>query len=102
MPSFWVLKCGEEQTGVSVFQVDDGIDSGPIILQEKVLIGQKTQKELIQETKFIGVSLLVKAVDMLENRSVKYMPNLNSGASYYGSPTRKDVKEFYSNGKRFF
>ena len=32
MPTFWVLKNNEPKTGVSVF-VDEGIDSGPIIVQ---------------------------------------------------------------------
>ena len=36
MPSFWVLRNGEYYTGVSVFFVDEGIDSGPIIVQKKV------------------------------------------------------------------
>ena len=33
MPSFWVLKNQEKYTGVSVFFVDEGIDSGPIVVQ---------------------------------------------------------------------
>ena len=39
MPSFWVMKNNEKYTGVSVFFVDEGIDSGPIIVQEKLEIG---------------------------------------------------------------
>ena len=35
MPTFWVLKNNEKYTGVSVFFVDKGIDSGPIIVQRK-------------------------------------------------------------------
>ena len=36
MPTFWVLKNNEKYTGVSVFFVDKGIDSGPIIVQKKL------------------------------------------------------------------
>jgi len=35
MPSFWVLKNNENKTGVSVFFVDKGIDSGPIFSAKK-------------------------------------------------------------------
>ena len=38
MPSFWVLKNQEKYTAVSVFYVDEGIDSGPILVQERVEI----------------------------------------------------------------
>lgn len=47
IPIFWVLKNNEKNTGVSVFFVDEGIDSGPIIIQEKVEIGNQTQAQLI-------------------------------------------------------
>ena len=53
MPSFWVLKNNEEFTGVSVFFVDEGIDSGPIIVQKKVKINDLTQQQLIKITKKI-------------------------------------------------
>ena len=36
MPAFWVLKNNEEYTGVSVFFIDEDIDSGDIIYQEKL------------------------------------------------------------------
>ena len=42
MPTFWVMKNNEKYTGVSVFFVDEGIDSGPIIVQEKIEIGNST------------------------------------------------------------
>ena len=40
-----------KKTGVSVFYVDEGIDSGPIIVQTEVNIGNRTQEELINYTK---------------------------------------------------
>ena len=51
MPTFWVLKNNEKNTGVSVFFVDEGIDSGPIIVQKNISIGNMTQQELIVKTK---------------------------------------------------
>ena len=102
MPSFWVLKNNEKYTGVSVFQVDSGIDSGPIILQEKVEIGSDTQKTLIEKTKKIGVELIIRAVDKIKHGEVVYIPNSDTNATYFRTPTRQDVEQFYSNGKRFF
>ncbi|HHH55150.1 MAG TPA: formyl transferase, partial [Bacteroidetes bacterium] len=61
MPTFWVLKNNEKLTGVSVFYVDEGIDSGPIIVQECVEIGNKTQEELIKHTKKLGMVAIIKA-----------------------------------------
>ena len=51
MPSFWVLKNNENKTGVSVFFVDEGIDSGPIIIQKEISINNRSLEELIIYTK---------------------------------------------------
>ena len=59
MPTFWVLKIMSDIQEYQFF-VDEGIDSGPIILQEMVEIGSKTQQELIKETKRIGMDLIIR------------------------------------------
>lgn len=102
MPTFWVLKNHERYTGVSVFFVDEGIDSGPIIVQEKVEIGNKTQQQLIKETKQIGVNLILKSIDLIATGELKLIDNPDSEKSYYSFPTREDVKEFKQIGKKFF
>lgn len=102
IPTFWVLKNNEQFTGVSVFFVDEGIDSGPIIVQEKVEIGQKTQEQLIKETKHIGMNLILKSIDLIDNNKVQLIENPESQKSYYSFPTRKDVKEFKRIGKSLY
>ena len=102
MPTFWVMKNNEKYTGVSVFFVDEGIDSGPIIVQEKVLIANDTQAKLIKRTKRIGMELIVKAIVCISEDDVMLIPNPESEKTYYSFPTRNDVIEFNKKGKRFF
>jgi methionyl-tRNA formyltransferase len=102
MPTFWVLKNDEKFTGVSVFQVDEGIDSGPIVVQEKIEIGNRSQEELIKYTKKIGIEAIAKSVDMIEKDEVVLINNDASQKTYYSFPTRSDVKEFLNKGKRFY
>ena len=102
MPTFWALKNDEKYTGVSVFFVDEGIDSGPIVVQEKIEIGNKTLEELIKETKKKGMEAIAKAVDLIHKGELNLIKNDPSLKTYYSFPTRKDVKEFLAKGKRFF
>ena len=102
MPTFWVMKNNEKYTGVSVFFVDEGIDSGPIIVQEKVQIANLTQAQLIKRTKKIGMELIVKAVKLISEDNLILIPNPESEKTYYSFPTRNDVIEFNKNGKKFF
>lgn len=102
LPTFWVMKNNEEFTGVSVFYMDEGIDSGPIIAQKRIKIGNKSQLELIQETKKIGMQLLLQSIELIANNKVKTIDNLDSMKTYYSFPTKKDVRKFRENGKKFF
>lgn len=102
MPAFWVLKNNEEYTGVSVFFIDEGIDSGDIIYQEKIKINDMTHAELIEHTKEIGVNAICKAVDMLKTNNYNLIYNDDSKKSYFSFPTKEDVKDFKKIGKKFF
>ena len=102
MPTFWVLKNNEKYTGVSVFFVDEGIDSGPIIVQEKVEIGNRTQEELIYHTKKIGMECISRAIDFIEKDQVELIENNVDEKTYFTFPTKLDVVAFRSNGKKFF
>tara|TARA_B100000963_G_scaffold3144_1_gene2395 strand:- start:1651 stop:2415 length:765 start_codon:yes stop_codon:yes gene_type:complete len=102
MPTFWVMKNNEKKTGVSVFFVDKGIDSGPIIVQEEIEIKNRTHKELITVTKKMGMEAIVKSIDLIKKDKVELIENNPILKTYYSFPTRKDVIEFRKNGKRFF
>lgn len=102
MPTFWVLKNNEKHTGVSVFFVDEGIDSGPIVVQKRVTIGDKTQQELIQETKKLGMEAIAEAIDLIHMDKVNLIPNDEKQKTYFSFPTKGDVNVFLKNGKRFF
>ena len=67
----FIIKNNENYTGVSVFFVDEGIDSGPIIVQKKIEIGNKSQKDLIFTTKKVGMECISKAIDIIEKGNYK-------------------------------
>ena len=102
MPTFWVLKNNEKTTGVSVFFVDEGIDSGPIIIQKSIDIESKTQSQLIKITKKIGMELIAKSIDMIHSGNLQLIENPKNKSSYYSFPTREDVLIFKRNNKKFF
>ena len=104
MPSFWVMRHNEEKTGVSVFFVDEGIDSGPIIVQKEVPLLDRTQAELIWELKYRGADAIVEACNLVAEHAenTPTMVNDQKDMTYYSRPTQVDVKAFKSIGKKFF
>ncbi len=102
MPSFWVLRFNEKYTGVSVFFVDEGIDSGEIIVQKKVEIGNRSQQQLIKDTKQIGMDCILEAIEKIHTGNYVLIPNPEEEKTYFRFPTREDVIAFKAAGKRFF
>lgn len=102
MPSFWVLKNNECQTGVSVFFVDEGIDSGPIIVQKKIKIHNISQFELIRMTKILGMDAIVESVEKIHNGNYDLLLNDDQNSTYFSFPTKDDIRDFRKSGGRFF
>lgn len=102
MPTFWVMKNGEKETGVSVFLVDEGIDSGPIVVQKRVQITTNRLEDLIRETKVIGMDAVWEAVEKVRRGGLKLIPNPDADKSYFSFPTRDDVRAFRAAGKRLY
>jgi len=103
MPSFWVLKNNETETGVSVFFVDKGIDSGPIIVQKRLPINpDMSQAELIKKSKKLGMDAILAAIELIQQDNYNLIPNPEEEKTYFTFPTKEDVKEFLKAGKRFY
>jgi methionyl-tRNA formyltransferase len=71
-PINWAIINGETKTGVTTFFIDEKIDTGNIILQEEVNIGEnETLGELHDKLMEAGSKLVVKTVQQIEKETVK-------------------------------
>lgn len=71
-PINWALINGETETGVSTFFIDDKIDTGEIILQEKTDIAKTdTAGTLHDKLMVLGADLVLKTVDQIKNGSIQ-------------------------------
>lgn len=74
-PINWAIINGEKETGVTTFKLKHEIDTGDILLQEKIVIREdETAGELHDEMKKIGAKLLVTTVDGLAANTIKETP----------------------------
>ena len=67
-PIQWAILNGDETTGVTIMYLDEGMDSGDIIVQEEVKIDpDETTGELWSRLSSIGARLLHESVDKIDN-----------------------------------
>ena len=71
-PINWAIINGETETAVTTFFIDDKIDMGEIILQEKTRISKEdTAGSLHDRLMYLGASLVVKTVILIKNDKVQ-------------------------------
>lgn len=71
-PINWAIINGEKTTGVTTFYIDDKIDTGAIILKEKILIDENdTAGTLHDKLMKLGSNLVVKTVKTIEKGNVE-------------------------------
>ena len=71
-PIQWAVINGEKTTGITTMYMDEGMDTGDMLLKEEVEIGEdETTGELWQKLSKIGAKLLVETVRQIENRTIK-------------------------------
>lgn len=74
-PLQWALINGDEETGVTIFRLNEGVDSGPILLQRKVMIHDEDNAEILgRRLAIIGAELLIEALDGLADGSLEAVP----------------------------
>nr|WP_298998409.1 methionyl-tRNA formyltransferase [uncultured Allomuricauda sp.] len=78
-PINWAIINGETETGVTTFFIDDKIDTGHIILQDKIQIEQNESAGSLHDRLMqIGGKLVVKTCKMIASDDVKTIPQEQS------------------------
>jgi methionyl-tRNA formyltransferase len=81
-PIQWAIANGESVTGVTTMRIDAGLDTGDILMQREMLIGQEDTAETVgPKLASIGADLMVETLRGLEGGQVRPTPQDDSQAT---------------------
>ncbi len=82
-PIQWAVLNGDKETGVSIMQMDEGLDTGDVILVKKTEIGEnETSEELFERLSHIGSEALSEALDLIESGKAVRTPQPEGDFGY--------------------
>jgi methionyl-tRNA formyltransferase len=82
-PIQWALINGETVTGISIMRADEGLDTGPVLLQrEEPIHPDDTAGTLSERLARLGAEALVEAVRLIELGRAVYTPQDDAQATY--------------------
>ena len=76
------IQSGDAETGVMAMRMEEGLDTGPVLMAERVSIGRKTFGELHDELARLGADLMVRALAALERGTAIEQPQAEEGVTY--------------------
>jgi methionyl-tRNA formyltransferase len=90
-PIQWALARGETITGNTTMLLEEGLDTGPILLQQAFAIApEMTAVELFEELALAGAPLAVETLAGLDDGSIQRKPQNDAGATLAPILTRED------------
>lgn len=90
----WTLIMGDKKAGFSVFWADDGLDTGPILLQRSCDVQHNDTVDTLYN-RFLfpeGIKAMVEAVQLIANGKAPRIPQPEEGATYEGIQRKENAQ----------
>jgi methionyl-tRNA formyltransferase len=92
-PIHRAIMAGDQETGVVVMKMDEGLDTGAIAMAERVPIGaDATTGELHDELARRGADLMLRALAALEKGQLQLTPQAASGVTYANKIAKSETR----------
>ena len=96
-PIQWAIIRGERKTGITTMLMDEGLDTGNILLQQELPISNDDNAETLgRSLAELGASLLVKTIQAIKQGTVK--PTPQAGSPTFAPPLRKEDGRIHWSG----
>ena len=77
------VMAGDTESGVMVMRMEEGLDTGPVAMAERVAIGPDTSAgELHDRLSLLGADLMGRALAALSRGSLSFVPQAGEGVTY--------------------
>ncbi len=100
-PIQWAIACGEKKTGITIIRMDEGMDTGDILLAQEVEIGDDDTAQSLHDTlAHVGASLVMEALDGLNRGTLRPIPQDHRKATYAPLLKKEDGLIDWGQGAR--
>ena len=95
------ILAGDARTGISIMQMDRGLDTGPVFAAESMPIAaDDTSASLHDKLAELGAGLIVTVLAQIEHAQSSPQPQPAAGASYAAKITKAETEIDWSAGGR--
>ena len=87
------ILAGDEHSGITIMQMDEGLDTGDILKSQSIEIGKDwTSSDLHDHLKLLGAQLVIEALEGLESGQLEALPQDHEGSCYAPRLSKLEAK----------
>jgi methionyl-tRNA formyltransferase len=91
------IMAGDRETAVMVMQMEEGLDTGPVGMAERIAIGPDMNAgQLHDRMMIVGADLMVRALAALARGSLNFIPQSAEGVTYAAKITKEECRIDFS------
>jgi methionyl-tRNA formyltransferase len=95
------IMAGDEETGIVVMRMEEGLDTGPVALGERVAIGpDETAGEMHDRLALLGADLITRALATLARDSLIFHPQSEIGVTYAHKISKEECRIDWARSAR--
>jgi len=98
-PINWAIINGEKETGITTMLMDEGMDTGDILLTERISIKpEDTTADIHDRLRHVGATLLVETIKRVQSGTLRPVPQDHAQATYAPMLKKEDGRIDWSMG----
>ena len=96
-PIHRAIEAGDLETGVTIMEMEEGLDTGPMLLMERVAIGpDDTTAVLHDRLAALGAAMIVQALTLRQDGKLTATPQPEAGVTYAAKISKDEAKLNFS------
>jgi folate-dependent phosphoribosylglycinamide formyltransferase PurN len=93
--TFWAMYNGEAFAGVTIQKINAGLDTGSIVKEGEVPVGNRSYQTVWRNLEALGLDLYIQAILEVKNGTATYRPQTGVKGKLYRNPKLKDFIAFW-------
>jgi folate-dependent phosphoribosylglycinamide formyltransferase PurN len=92
---FWAMQNGEKKAGVTIQKINAGLDTGQVVREGEVFIGNRSQSAVWRDLEKLGLDLYMQAILEIKEGTANYQSPRGSKGKLYRNPKIGDYLRFW-------
>ena len=91
-PIHRAIEAGDDETGITIMEMEEGLDTGPMLLVERVAIGERDTTGMVHDKlAALGGKMIVEALRKMEHNQLEAVTQPEEGVTYAAKISKEEA-----------